>query len=121
MALQNNTILDGGVTLSNCYVRINSVEAYKQNEDSDWNLKLLVNVYKDADARNAKSPALKDGDGNVTEPEGSAGSGAVHLNDKIKNKEYKFSYDPDSEQGDLIALAYAKLKTHEDFSGASDV
>ena len=33
MALQNNTILDGGVTLSNCYVRINSVEAYKQNED----------------------------------------------------------------------------------------
>ena len=90
-------------------------------EDSDWNLKLLVNVYKDADARNAKSPALKDGDGNVTEPEGSTGSGAVHLNDKIKNKEYKFSYDPDSEQGDLIALAYAKLKTHEDFSGASDV
>ena len=81
MALQNNTILDGGVTLSNCYVRINSVEAYKQNEDSDWNLKLLVNVYKDADARNAKSPALKDGDGNVVEPEGSTGSGAVHLND----------------------------------------
>ena len=30
MALQNNTILDGGVTLSNCYVRINSVEAYNE-------------------------------------------------------------------------------------------
>mgnify|MGYP003324917964 CR=1 FL=1 len=121
MALQKNITLDGGIVANNCYVRIHSVEADRQNGDSDWSLKILVNVYKDADARNAKSPALKDGDGNVVEPEGSTGSGAVHLNDKIKNKEYKFSYDPDSEQGDLIALAYAKLKTHEDFSGASDV
>ena len=39
----------------------------------------------------------------------------------ILGKEFNFDYDPDSEQGDLIAIAYAKLKTHEDFSGASDV
>ena len=49
------------------------------------------------------------------------GSAATHLQSDINTKEYKFSYDPESEQGDLIALAYAKLKAHEDFSGASDV
>ena len=54
MALQKNISLDGGVVASNCYVRIHSVEADKQNEDSDWSLTVLVNVYKDASARNAK-------------------------------------------------------------------
>ena len=49
------------------------------------------------------------------------GSAATHLQSDINTKEYKFSYDPESEQGDFIALAYDKLKTHEDFSGASDV
>ena len=107
MALQKNISLDGGVVVSNCYVRIHSVEADKQNEDSDWSLTVLVNVYKDASARNAKETGSD-----------VVGSGAIHL---PKSVEYKFSYDPDSEKGDFVAVAYGKLKTHEDFSGASDV
>ena len=51
MALQKNINMNG-ITLSNCYVRINSVEATKQNEDSDWSLKVAVNVYKNASTRN---------------------------------------------------------------------
>ena len=121
MALQNNIIIDGGITVNNCYVRIHSVEANKQNGDSDWSLTVLVNVYKDAAARNAKTPAVKNDGGDVVISEGSAGSAAIRLLSDTNTKEYKFSYDPDSEQGDLIALSYAKLKTHEDFSGASDV
>jgi len=121
MALQNNIIIDGGVTLSNCYIRIHSVEADKQNEASDWNLKVLVNVYKNASARNAKSPAIKDVDGNVAEAEGSTGSGAIHIMKIYPENKYEFPYDPESEQGNLIELAYNKLKKHEDFSGASDV
>ena len=109
MALQKNINMNG-ITLSNCYVRINSVEATKQNEDSDWSLKVAVNVYKNASTRNAKEAGSD-----------VVGSGATHLHSDINTKEYKFSYDPESEKGDLIALAYAKLKTHEDFSGASDV
>ena len=120
MALQKN-IDTKGITLSNCYVRINSVEADKQNEDSDWSLKVLVNVYKNASTRNAKTPKITNSEGNLVQAEGAVGSAATHLQSNINTKEYKFSYDPESEQGDLIALAYAKLKAHEDFSGASDV
>ena len=103
MALQQNINMNG-ITVSNSYLRINSVEADKQNGDSDWRMKVDVNVYKDASARSAGDPA---------------GSSAVHINGDFK--EYKFSYDPASEKGDFVAVAYGKLKTHEDFSGASDV
>ena len=120
MALQKNINMNG-ITLSNCYVRINSVEADKQNEDSDWSLKVLVNVYKNASTRNAKTPKITNSEGNLVQAEGAVGSAATHLQSDINTKKYEFSYDPESEQGDLIALAYAKLKTHEDFSGASDV
>ena len=51
MALQKNINMNG-ITVSNSYMRINSVEADKQNEDSDWSLKVLVNVYKNASTRN---------------------------------------------------------------------
>ena len=105
MALQKNITLDGGIVANNCYVRIHSVEAVRANEDSDWTLKVLTNLYKDAAARSAGDPA---------------GSEAVHLHTP-QYKEYKFDYDPESERGDLIALAYDKLKTHEDYNGASDV
>ena len=120
MALQKNINIKG-ITVSNSYMRINSVEADKQNEDSDWSLKVLVNVYKNASTRNAKTPKITNSEGNLVQAEGAVGSAATHLQSNINTKEYKFSYDPESEQGDLIALAYAKLKTHEDFSGASDV
>ena len=109
MALQKNITLDGGILANNCYVRIYSVEADRQNADSDWSLKILVNVYKDASLRNNKVN------------EGTALIRKYHLHSAVNNKEYKFSYDPESERGDFIALAYDKLKTHEDFSGASDV
>ena len=74
-------------------------------EDSDWTLKVLTNLYKDAAARSAGDPA---------------GSEAVHLHTP-QYREYKFDYNPDSEKGNLIAIAYDKLKTYEDYDGASDV
>ena len=52
MALQKNIDLDTGIPANNCYIRIHSVEAEKQNEASDWSLRVLVNVYKDAETRN---------------------------------------------------------------------
>ena len=116
MALQKNMTLSGGVTLSNCYVRIQHVEADRQNGDSAWTLKVLANVYKDADTRNATATV---GAGTkYSAGSNVVGLGAVHL---LTPSEYKFDYDPASEKGDLISVAYGKLKTHEDFSGASDV
>ena len=49
MALQKNMTLSGGAVVNNCYVRIQSVEAVQANEDSEWTLKVISNVYKDAD------------------------------------------------------------------------
>ena len=105
MALQKNISLDGGVVASNCYVRIHSVEAVRANEDSDWTLKVLTYLYKDAAARSAGDPA---------------GSKAVRLH-APQYREYKFDYNPASEKGNLIAIAYDKLKTYEDYNGASEV
>ena len=105
MSLQKDMTLNGGVVVSNCYVRIDSVEAVKANEDSGWSLKVLTRIYKDAAARSAGDPA---------------GSEAVHLHTP-QYREYKFDYDPASEKGDLVSVAYGKLKTHEDYSGSSDV
>ena len=105
MSLQKDMTLNGGVVVSNCYVRIDSVEAVKANEDSGWSLKVLTRIYKDAAARSAGDPA---------------GSEAVHLHTP-QYRNYKFDYDPASEKGDLISVAYGKLKTHEDYSGSSDV
>ena len=120
MALQQNINMNG-ITLSNCYIRIFSVEADKQNDASDWSLKVLIHVYKDASTRNAKTPERINSEGNLVEAEGAVGSAAIHLPSDISTKEYKFDYDPEAEKGDLIAAAYGKLKTHEDFSGASNV
>ena len=105
MSLQKDMTLNGGVVVSNCYVRIDSVEAVKANEDSGWSLKVLTRIYKDAAARSAGDPA---------------GSEAVHLHTP-QYREYKFDYDPASEKGDLVSVAYGKLKTHEDYSGSPDV
>ena len=105
MALQKNMTLNGGAIVSNCYVRIHSVEAVRANEDSDWTLKVLTYLYKDAAARSAGDPA---------------GSEAVHLHTP-QYRNYKFDYDPASEKGNLIAVAYDKLKTYEDYIGSSDV
>ena len=105
MALQKNMTLNGGAIVSNCYVCIHSVEAVRANEDSDWTLKVLTYLYKDAAARSAGDPA---------------GSEAVHLHTP-QYRNYKFDYDPASEKGNLIAVAYDKLKTYEDYIGASDV
>ena len=120
MALQQNINING-ITVNNSYIRIHGVEADKQNEDSDWSLKVAVNVYKNASTRNAKTPEITNSEGNLVEAEGAVGSAAIHLPSDISTKEYKFDYDPEAEKGDLIAAAYGKLKTHEDFSGASNV
>jgi hypothetical protein len=112
MALQKNMDLNGGIIASNCYVRIHSVEIEKQDGDSNWSLKLLINVYKDETARN--NPYS---DNVFPQPYKQLYS-SIHI-PVLKSTEYKFDYDPEAEKGDLIALAYSKLKNHEDFSGAS--
>ena len=113
MALQKNMTLGRGDVANNCYVRINSVEVDKDNGASDWLMTIDLAVYKDADTRNAKDAS------NVV------GSGAITLitlgepgNPLLK---YRFDYNPGLDHGDLIAVAYEKLKAHEDFSSASDV
>ena len=43
MALKMNVNLPGGGTASNCYVRVDSVRAYKKDGMSGW--KLMIDVY----------------------------------------------------------------------------
>ena len=78
MALQQNINMNG-ITVSNSYVRIHSVEADKQNEDSDWSLKVAVNVYKNASTRNAKTPERINSEGNLVEAEGAVGLSLIHI------------------------------------------
>ncbi len=99
MALQKNIDLDTGIPANNCYIRIHSVEADKQNEASDWSLRVLVNVYKDAETRNEQITLT-----GVSRPD-------YYLPTPINVKVYVFDYDPESEQGDLIALAYDKFNS----------
>ena len=109
--------LGRGDVANNCYVRINSVEVDKDNGASDWLMTIDLAVYKDADTRNAKKTGENASD--------VVGSGAITLiapgESGAPLLKYRFDYNPGLDHGDLIAVAYEKLKAHEDFSSASDV
>ena len=97
MALKMNVNLPGGGTASNCYVRVDSVRAYKKDGMSGWKLMIDVYVYKDKAERDKGQGAKM-----IVCPE-------VYR--------FKFDFDPSSEKSDLIELAYTKLKTHDIFKG----
>ena len=92
-----NVNLPGGGTASNCYVRVDSVRAYKKDGMSGWKLMIDVYVYKDKAERDKGQGAKM-----IVCPE-------VYR--------FKFDFDPSSEKSDLIELAYTKLKTHDVFKG----
>jgi len=100
MALQMNIPLPGGIEHANGYVRVTDVRVCKKDiipEGQDpWFIMVDVAVYKDADARTEGKRLV---------------APAV---DK-----FKFAYSVDD--GASPADAYAKLKTLDLFSSATDV
>ena len=97
MAFQMNVNIPGGYTVDDCYVRVDSVRAFKKDGMSGWKLMIDVYVYKDKAERDKGQGAKM-----IVCPE-------VYR--------FKFDFDPSSEKSDLIELAYTKLKTHDIFKG----
>ena len=97
MAFQMNVNLLGGATASNCYVRVDSVRAFKKDNMSGWKMMIDVYVYKDKAERDK-------------------GQGAEMIMCPEVDR-FKFDFDSSSEKSDLIELAYTKLKTHDIFKG----
>jgi hypothetical protein len=102
MALQANIPLQGGITHNNGYVRVtNARVCRKDGTDSDWFFMIEVSVYKDADERAKAAPEV------IPCP---------HID------KFKYAYSVGDESGsNLVAHAYAKLKTEKVFEDASDV
>ncbi len=98
MALQMNIPLPGGIEHANGYVRVTDVRVCKKDDEDSWFMMVDVAVYKDADARNADNPVR------IVSP---------HVD------RFKFDYAVDD--GASPADAYAKLKTLDLFSSATDV
>ena len=97
MALQMNVNIPGGYTVNNCYVRIDSVRAFKKDDMSGWKLMVETYVYRNKTERDKGSFAQM-----VVCPE---------------VDRFKFDFDPSTEKGDLISLAYNKLKSHAVLNG----
>ena len=98
MALQMNIPLPGGIEHANGYVRVMEWRVCKKDGVSDWFMMIDVAVYKDADARGAASPKRL-----------------------IAPDVDKFKFDYVVDDGASPADAYAKLKTLDLFSDATDV
>ena len=101
MALKVNIPLQGGISHTDGYVRINSARVARKDNTSDWYMIVNLSVYKDADERAKADPQTI-----VCDPM-----------DMLK-----LSYSLGDESGsNLIAHSYAKLKTESVLDGASDV
>ena len=99
MALQMNIPLPGGIEHANGYVRVTDCRVCKKDDEyAEWFMMVDVAVYKDVDARGAKSPE--------------------RLQAPAVDK-FKFAYSVDDAA--TPADAYAKLKTLDLFSSATDV
>ena len=97
MAFQMNVNLPGGGTASNCYVRVDSVRAFKKDYMSGWSLMIDVDVYQ-----------------NKTERDKGQGAEIITCPEVDR---FKFDFDPAGADRleDLVAVAYEKLKTHNTF------
>ena len=110
MALQMNIPLPGGIEHANGYVRVTDCRVCKKDDVTDWFMMVDVAVYKDADSRAVKIITDdKDNEKRILPKQISAP--AV---DK-----FKFAYAVDD--GASPADAYAKLKTLDLFSSATDI
>ena len=96
MALQVNIPLQGRITHDNGYVRVRDVRVCRKDNESEWFMMVDVAAYKDADARADKA----------------------RLSAPAVDK-FKFAYSVSD--GASPADAYAKLKTLDLFSSATDV
>jgi len=101
MALQANIPLQGGITHNNGYVRVTNARVCRKDNEDDWFLMVDVSVYKDSDERAKAAPEV------------------ISCSSIDK---FKYDYSVGDESGsNLIAHAYAKLKTESVLDGASDV
>ena len=110
MALQMNIPLPGGAEHANGYVRVTDCRVCKKDDTSDWFMMVDVAVYKDADARAVKIITDDNGKEQRILPK--------RLSSPAVDK-FKFDYAVDD--GASPADAYAKLKTLDLFSSATDV
>ena len=101
MALKVDIPLQGGITHSDGYVRITNARVCRKDNEDSWFLMVDVSVYKDADERAKSAPQV------IPCP-------------SIDKFKYAYSVG-DETDSNLIALAYAKLKTESVLDGASDV
>ena len=92
-----NVNLPGGDIASNCYVRVDSVRAFKKDNMSGWKMMIDVYVYKDKAERDK-------------------GQGAIMITCPEVDR-FKFDFDPAGADRleNLVAAAYEKLKTHDTF------
>ena len=97
MALQMNVNVPGGHTVNNCYVRVDSVRAFKKDSSTEFKLMVDTYVYKNKTERNKGSLAQM-----IVCPE---------------VDRFKFDFDPAGADRleNLIAVAYEKLKTVDPF------
>ena len=101
MALQVNIPIQGGITHNNGYVRVTNARVCRKDNEDNWFLMVDVSVYKDADERAKDTPEV------IPCP---------------SIDKFKYAYSVGDESGsNLIAHAYAKLKTESVLDGASDV
>jgi len=101
MALQVNIPIQGGITHNNGYVRVTNARVCRKDNEDNWFLMVDVSVYKDADERAKDTPEV------IPCP---------------SIDKFKYDYSVGDESGsNLIAHAYAKLKTESVLDGASDV
>jgi len=111
MALQMNIPLPGGIEHADGYVRVTDVRVCKKDEEgSDWFMMVDVAVYKDAEAREGLTTTNDEGVETKHAP--------VRVSAPAVDK-FKFDYAVDD--GATPADAYAKLKTLDLFSSATDV
>ena len=94
-----NVNVPGGITVNNCYVRVDSVRAFKKDDMSGWSLMVDTYVYKNKTERDKGRTAKI-----ITCPE---------------VDRFKFDFDPAGADRleNLVAVAYEKLKTHDTFKG----
>ena len=92
----NVNLLGGGIA-SNCYVRVDSVRAFKSDNMSGWKMMIDVYVYKDKSERDK-------------------GQGAEMITCPEVDR-FKFDFYPAGADRleNLVAVAYEKLKTHDTF------
>ena len=98
MAFKMNIPLPGGVEHADGYVRVTDCRVCKKDDTSDWFMMVDVAAYKDADAR-----------------------GVVRPQRLVAPDVQKFKFDFAVDDGASPADAYAKLKTLDLFSSATDV